>query len=1344
MGYVSLSAFCDHGVMRADGDDVAKHTPAATHNEASGDIRSLVQAGSITGPVFINGELPQGSARRESAPSVEALYAENARQLAPAELRDRERELDDIARFCAGDESYLWWQAPPWAGKSALVAWFASNPPEGVRVVSFFVSRSAGQGNGAGFVDDMVEQLSSMANVSIPEITTPAGRRGMWSHLLPRAAESVRRRGERLVVVIDGLDEDAAARGADWRYSIASLLPISPPEGVRILVTSRPHPIVDELPDPHPMWNSVRMLEPSIHAAEIRRLAKRELRERLSGDALETDFIGFLTASGGALTVSDFAELTAKPAYIVEEKLGSVFGRSLRLIPRRPHTPNYEDPQSYEFAHETLRTLAEQMLADVSNEYLRRIHRWAQGYQERDWPVSTPQYLMRPYAELLASHGDEERLRRLAVDPARHDHILSRSRHDAWAFDEIDAAETLLGSHLNPILWWSVRLAVERDRLRRRNQYIPEQLPAVWARLGYAEYAEGLARSLPSRDVRIAAYTLLVNAVAESDPQMASRLARRTRDSVGELSDRGGHVRAYLLIRLGKAMARIDHDVALEILAAAERLVRGIDGQLIRMRAITALAEVAALLDQSRAKALVYEAEENIKEYLPNFSQEQPPGYPYDPGVLFWRSAPWFEALTEVVHAIITVSRDVERAERLIDGLPVPLACYIFATLAEQAAKIDKAQAHRFLGIAQRSVILGREGTLVVVRAAIVLGEYDRAESSINTIILPELRISSLGYLAEALAVHDPDRAERLLDQAEHELITVTDSVERETRRRHLVSSAAVSGYASRAWRIARDIQGIRTRCLAIIDAIYSLVQSNLAAARTFAEDAERLINEIDDQSGRAWLLRCLTEVVIFLDPSWAEALATETERLARAAANAAFPSELAGVLAVAAAGTGQLRRTEQLVDTLVDPVAREHFLASSALAAAQAEEWEVADRCVDLIGEVNNESLLPACSHAAHEGQWDRCESWTHAIRNPEARIRALGCLAEVVAGIDRSWAQRLLDNAEIFIASLPTEESKGQAQVSLAVAMARIEKWESADLLAHSLGHEGKVDSLRLLAVAAVEFGYWTQAKSWIGMVTDPASRAYAALPAVQESATTNPQWARSICAALVESLSHMPHYHEDVALYHVARTMSLVDVDWAGELAQTIIRPSDRARALASVAATSSSNGIEKSRGLAREAEQTATDIVDPLLRARTTAAVAVILSSAYPDRTDRLAEQIEKDVVQIADPLTRIGVLKIWIDTAAQLGHIDRVERLVHCIPDPQVKADASARAVKHLLDPAVPRPPMHADSLRHPPLARLVALSLHGPRWLEILPLAAKLDPNVVTADYGTAPPEAGS
>jgi hypothetical protein len=46
-------------------------------------------------------------------------YLEQVGDIAPTELHDRERELKELSDFCHGDEAYTWWQAGPWAGKSA-------------------------------------------------------------------------------------------------------------------------------------------------------------------------------------------------------------------------------------------------------------------------------------------------------------------------------------------------------------------------------------------------------------------------------------------------------------------------------------------------------------------------------------------------------------------------------------------------------------------------------------------------------------------------------------------------------------------------------------------------------------------------------------------------------------------------------------------------------------------------------------------------------------------------------------------------------------------------------------------------------------------------------------------------------------------------------------------------------------------------------------------------------------------------------------------------------------------------------------------------------------------------
>ncbi|MDQ4020706.1 MAG: serine protease, partial [Actinomycetota bacterium] len=65
---------------------------------------------------------------------VTTAYQMQVRDIAPDRLLDRNAELDELVGFCAGDQSYTWWQAGPWAGKSALMAWFVLHPPAGVDV----------------------------------------------------------------------------------------------------------------------------------------------------------------------------------------------------------------------------------------------------------------------------------------------------------------------------------------------------------------------------------------------------------------------------------------------------------------------------------------------------------------------------------------------------------------------------------------------------------------------------------------------------------------------------------------------------------------------------------------------------------------------------------------------------------------------------------------------------------------------------------------------------------------------------------------------------------------------------------------------------------------------------------------------------------------------------------------------------------------------------------------------------------------------------------------------------------------------------------------------------------
>ena len=102
--------------------------------------------------------IPAGPAQQRIAARRQEIM-----DLAPTELRDRERELAEIDAFCTGDDPYALWQAGPWSGKTALCSWLALHPPPGVTVLSFFVTRNESErSNSAAFTDSLLEQLTQL------------------------------------------------------------------------------------------------------------------------------------------------------------------------------------------------------------------------------------------------------------------------------------------------------------------------------------------------------------------------------------------------------------------------------------------------------------------------------------------------------------------------------------------------------------------------------------------------------------------------------------------------------------------------------------------------------------------------------------------------------------------------------------------------------------------------------------------------------------------------------------------------------------------------------------------------------------------------------------------------------------------------------------------------------------------------------------------------------------------------------------------------------------------------------------------------------------------------------
>ncbi|MGW4158383.1 hypothetical protein [Streptomyces sp. NPDC004788] len=420
--------------------------------------------------------------------AARSAYRERVRSIAPADLVGRERELAELADFCRTGAGYAWWRADAWAGKTALLSWFALNPPAGVRIVPFFVTaRWSGQNDVVAFVDVVVEQLAELAGEPLPARFPDATRESHLLHLYRVATRACAARGERLVLLVDGLDEDRGVTTGPDSYSIAALLP---PDAHAVVSGRLNPPLPPDVPPDHPLRDPavVRILEPSPVARAIQVDAERELKLLLAAGGLPYDLLVLLTAAGGGLTADDLAELTGGEPYEVRDVLRTGPGRTFLLR-----------GDAYLLAHEELAVDARKMLPKGRLSHFRdELRRWADGWRKRGWPAETPAYLLHGYVPMLRAAGDVAGMVDCALDAVRHDRLLAATGGDAAAFAEVWAAsDAVLARGDRPdLVTTSLRLAWRAAALRKRNGGIPAALPAAWAALGETDRALALARGL--------------------------------------------------------------------------------------------------------------------------------------------------------------------------------------------------------------------------------------------------------------------------------------------------------------------------------------------------------------------------------------------------------------------------------------------------------------------------------------------------------------------------------------------------------------------------------------------------------------------------------------------------------------------------------------------------------------------------------------------------------------------------------------------------------------------------------------------------------------------------------
>ena len=1273
---------------------------------------------------------PTASGLRDVVPeerdqAVRSAYLAQVRDIAPRPLVGREKELADWAEFCAGDSSYAWWQAGPWAGKSALAAWFVTHPPPGADVVSFFITgRLSGQADSGAFLDAMAEQLNSLYPGEAGLPAAAGARFGGWLNLLDSAAAHAEERARRLVVVVDGLDEDdAGATPPRGRPSIASLLPRQPPPGVRFIVTSRPDPgLPNDLPGGHPLRAcSPRRLPVSPEAEDIAAHARQELQDLLSGDQIAIDVAGYIAGSGGGLTRGDLSALAGAAPHRLDRVLRGVYGRSLST--RASTDPRDPAARVYLFAHETLRITAEEQLGAELARYREKVHSWIGSCASEGWPDSTPGYAIGGYQGLLAATTDLTRLFALARDPRRHTFLRRVTGSDYVALTEIGTAQSLIADQQILDLKALAELAAHRHVISIRNKSVPVGLPVVWARLGRFDHAEALARTITDPSGQARTLTELATSIAGAgDPSRAEALARTITDPSGQ---------ARALTELATSIAGAGDPSRAEALA---RTITDLSGQ---ARALTELTTIAAGVgDTIRASRLAADAEALARTITDPSRQARAftelaaamagAGDPDQAEALARTIDPRFgqaQALTELAAAIAGAG-DSDRAEALArtTGTFEQAALTGVATAIAGAGDPDRAEA------LARTIDprFGQDRALTAVVSAIVrAGDHDRAEAlarTISAVALTEVAI----VIAQA---GDHDRAEAVAR-------TISDP---SGQARALTELATVAGDAAdtgRASRLAADAEALARTISHPSGRAVALTKVAILIAQAGDHDrAEALART----TGWSFDQAALTEVVLAIaqagDPDRAEALA-------RTITNPDDRVQALADLATAAADAGDTGRasrlaadTEALARTITGYRAKTQALAELATAAAHAGQTSRAEALARTIGDFYDHdpaALTELATAIAQAGDPDRAEALAHTITGYRAKIRALTGLATAAgAAGDTGRASRLAADAEAATRTIGDPIAKAQALTGLATAAGAAGDTGRASRLAadaeaatRTIGDPiAKAQALTGLITAAGAAGdtgrasrLAADAEAATRTIGDPIAKAQALTGLITAAGAAGDTGRASRLAADAEALARTITVYSGPLPIELARKSSLAsglaadsgaipllvssfdqaqaftglataiaqagDPDRAEALARTITRPTGQAQALTRlVTAITGTGDIGRASRLAADAEALARTITNPSDQVRALADLAMAAAGGGDtDRASRLAADAEALARTITNPSDQVRALADLAMAAAGGGDTDRASRLA-------ADAEALARTITNPSDQA---------------------------------------------------------
>jgi len=1216
-------------------------------------------------------------------------------------LVGREDELSHLAAFVSSTQGYAWWRAPPWAGKTALAAYFATHPPAHVDVVAFFVSRALGQQT-SQCLRHLCDQLAALLDEEPPSVSDHAAFQDLWARGAKQAVLAQRR----LLLLVDGLDENNTSP------PIAALLPGGDLPAAQVLVFSRLAPgIPTEVHQNHPLRDSKRCprvrLEPSRLGRELESLARSDLEAYLiDPDKTPRRVLGLLAACG-PLAIEEMTALFELEGVDVDGlDVRRVVDQAAARVLERHQTGADDGPGEwrYAFAHETLQTVA---IKDIGRKLIAAhedaVRRWAGQHVAANWPDDTPQYLLDGYPAFLDRTRDIGRLKVLP-SPRRFRLLRARTGDDGAALEEISLAFTHLKT-ARPDVGAASVLAIHRYRLLQPLGNYPGNIALGWAAAGFWTRAEHLARHASDLGRAALLVGLAETAAAAGQQTRAVTLSDAAREAATPtpLPDLSAGV-------MGAASEDISERDTLHLARAAaaagrwheaEAALGQIHNPTMWIHTIAYIIRAAGRArDQDRAARWHNLAEQGIVRFGPLAQQELLASLAkaaaraglWELAEADGRSAGRYQAevLTEVARTA-AAAREWEHAEtaaRLIDASLARAIALTMVAEAEAAAGERARAASLFDDFesqppTEEAVPLAMRARMAKAagrgsQASMLLDQAQTAAAHVDDIVS---RAYALTELAGAAAVSGEQAlAAKLCAAATDAARQISD----EGSRWSIVPLIAETAAATGLWALGKAISGEA----GYTESFHLLLHKAAwnAARLEKWELAEAAAREIDDPRRQAAALADIaSEAAAAGQRSRAVSLLNSAEDAARQAKAADWPVSLQTEASVAelVMNARRLEEAEIIARRINDPESLVLTLVDVARAAAMTQQWEqaesIAERMDDPAEQARAFSQMAGAAAAA--GRWERAEATARRIGDPYWRSWALSKAASAAAAAGH-W-----EHAGAITREVDDSDQRAEALASIAKAAAEAGRWNQAETTTNQIDDpEQRAKALASIAKAAAEAGRWEQAETTARQIRDPDSRSRALDKAATAAAAAG-QWkqARAMAHQIdnlyqrAETLASIAKAAAEAGRWNQAETTTnqiddtrqraetLASIAKAAaeaehwERAQSIARqisaPGEREEAFTEVAK------VAAAAGQWNQAEAITHQIEDPHRRAKTLASIAKAAATAGRAQADALLDAADQTARQLIALSQRVDALAAVAEVAVLAGQPARAVALL---------------------------------------------------------------------------------